>query len=365
MELRSILILQGFNCNVLPTRYVNLITIADTLPMLTNKLGFMESIGGTIRQLVILKNELQMFRTKPIAISVSLICKLLYNYERSRRIKTGNRENFGLLHNAEHIELFIYLFNNIPNNENRTKRNLLVYTIITGLIIPSLLFKSYNVYISNTYENSLPIWFDESLKEMIKTKVTNNYNSNINIHPYNYIVKIFSPYLSWDIQTWNKIEEQIHNLYKKIKKDGFEPDICVGIKTGGALCVKFLSDKFKKKSYYLKCKTWSGNTFVEDWTHAIKLTMNYENYLKDTKSCNVSELNEFPEDVKNVLLFDDTISTGKTMFATREYIQTKYPNALIKTAALIVPHDVKPTLIDYYDNVSNVPIFWPWGCELD
>jgi hypothetical protein len=52
------------------------------------------------------------------------------------------------------------------------------------------------------------------------------------------------------------------------------------------------------------------------------------------------------------------------MYATRDYLQKKYPNSVIKTSSLIIPNE-KCKLVDYYDIISTVPIFWPWGCELD
>ena len=78
----------------------------------------------------------------------------------------------------------------------------------------------------------------------------------------------------------------------------------------------FLSDKFKNcKVGYLKCKTWSGNTFIQDWEHAIKYTLNYENYLADTKSCNVSELTILPHNInKKYTYFNKRSSSNFNKF---------------------------------------------------
>jgi predicted phosphoribosyltransferase len=69
--------------------------------------------------------------------------------------------------------------------------------------------------------------------------------------------------------------------------------------------------------------------------------------------------------VKNVLLFDDTISTGKTIFATCNYLKSKYPEINLKIATFIIPDPKIGHLANYYVDEGTVPIIWEWGVELD
>jgi len=340
----------------------NIIVVFDTVPLLSHNLKYTEYIGSVIRQFVIFKNQLKM----PLeALSVSILCKLIYTYERVHRIKLNERNDFGILHNAEHVELYLYIVNNFPNNITKSKRNILIYTFFTGFIIPSVVFKLYNVYIINIYKEKLPRWFDKKLLNMINKKVIKNYESNIFKQPQKYITKIYSPKLSWEIQTWNKIERQLKNISIKIKNNGFNPDLCVGVKTGGALCVKYLSELLKCSEYcYINCKTWSGNNFKEDLTRVIDYSIDKYEFLKAVENCNVNELSVFPVNVERILLFDDSIVTGKTMYAVCDYLRKKYPKSIIKTCSIIV-NDINNFHVDYYYSLNNIPIFWPWGCELD
>jgi len=38
---------------------------------------------------------------------------------------------------------------------------------------------------------------------------------------------------------------------------------------------------------------------------------------------------------------------------------------VIKTCTLIINYINEYFHVDYYNSVDNIPIFWPWGCELD
>ena len=347
----------------IPKCISHMIACFDVSPMLNDKFTSLEHIGGIIRQFIILKNQLAM-DTKTLTLSV--ICKILYTYERSLRISGNSRNKFGCLHSAEHIELYFYMLNKLSNDKYKSLNNMKYFVFITSVVIPIVLFKLYNYHILHTYKASLPSWFDYSISHIMDQKVNRNYNSNPYNHPYTYITKIFSPLLSWNIQTWDIITNQLASIVRKLKRDNINPDFCVGIKTGGALCVKYISDALNCKRFYLNCKTWSGNTFIEDWTHAINMAYDYERYLKNTASCAVSEFTKLPKHKKKytILLFDDTVSSGKSMYATRDYLYKKYPDAIIKTCALIIPNESK-IMVDYYESKSNVPILWPWGCELD
>jgi hypoxanthine phosphoribosyltransferase len=67
-----------------------------------------------------------------------------------------------------------------------------------------------------------------------------------------------------------------------------------------------------------------------------------------------------------ILLIDDSIATGKTMFNVSNYLLQKYKayNIELKTCALIVPNtDYKYS--NYYCEIGKVPVIWEWGVEVD
>jgi hypoxanthine phosphoribosyltransferase len=288
--------------------------------------------------------------------------------ERNNRIQKNNREDFDLIHCVEHIDLLIYLFHILDINKQNSIINILHYFLATGIIIPSIYFKIVNIYLYNNYKSKFPVWFDNRLKEYYTKKITNNYNSN-NIA--NYIVKIYSPKLNWNFMSWNIIEKYLDKLYKNIHKH-FIPNIIVGVLSGGAFCVKYLANKFKNKNvFYIKCKHWSGKNILHQakdvsnyFTKSHKEYLTSKNKITDFNN----EINEYMNIIKiqniKILLFDDTVSSGKTINNTKKFLKKKFKqfNPIIKTACMIT-NCVK--YVDYFTVKTTIPIMWEWGVELD
>ena len=66
------------------------------------------------------------------------------------------------------------------------------------------------------------------------------------------------------------------------------------------------------------------------------------------------------EEVKNILIIDDAIDTGKTMFIVKSNLNKLFPNAQIKNAVIswtIESSIIKP---DYY-LFKNVLVRFPWS----
>lgn len=288
--------------------------------------------------------------------------------ERYFRIKSNERNNFGILHIFEHIQLYFYAYNNLKHNKKKSKVKIIIFTLLFGFILPSLLFKIINIYLINNYYQRLPNWFDMSLKDVFDKKISKNNESK---NMFNYFVKIYSHKLNFNVMNWKSIENKLDILSSKIINDNFKPDVCIGIASGGAFCLKYLSQKLNcNNTFYLKCKTWSGNTISENIKNTTQYYIDYQKYLNDNKECNITELNGLSDymkknKVKNVLLFDDTISTGKTIFAIDQYLKNKYPRINLKIATIVIPDKKTAYLANYYVNEDTVPIIWEWGVELD
>jgi hypoxanthine phosphoribosyltransferase len=354
--------------NELPQLFVNLISVLDCFPILNSKLNIVEMIGGVTRQFIMLKNSIKLFNENNYILFLFYIFStIIYYFERKQRIKSNNRHNFGYLHIVEHIQLYLYAFKNFEHNAQKSKQNIIIFILFFGLLFPSFIFKFINIYLIKNYNKRLPSWFDLSLKKIYDTKIYNNYNS---FNLFNYFIKFYSHKLNFDVMNWKTIETKLDTLSYKINNDNFTPDICVGVASGGAFCLKYLSQKLKcEKNFYLKCKTWSGNNIIENINHTINFYINYECYLNN-KKFNIKELNELfqymkTNKVKNVLLFDDTISTGKTIFQVNNYLKNNYPEINLKIATFIIPDKKIGYLANYYVDEGTVPIIWEWGVELD
>jgi hypoxanthine phosphoribosyltransferase len=137
--------------------------------------------------------------------------------------------------------------------------------------------------------------------------------------------------------------------------------------------LKYLSGLFNiEKISYIKCKQWSNATPEQQMILAFNyLTKTHNEYVNSSKN-EIYEVNNdldtYIENTKtplNILLFDDTISTGKTIYNVKKYLQTKthkLKNVNIKTACIITNCENNA---DYFVDISTINIMWEWGVELD
>lgn len=226
---------------------------------------------------------------------------------------------------------------------------IIVKCCIFVLFIISLIFKLINVYFIKNYNRRLPEWFDKTLNKLFYKKILKNYKSN---NLFNNFIRLC--YYKFSFMNWGIIEVRLNELSDKIIFDNFKPDICVGVLSGGAFYIKYLSEKLScENNFYLKCKVWSDTTLFNQFKSILNRFVNYEQYLNDNKTCDITEINGLSEYmknniVKNVLLFDDSVSTGKTIYATANYLKNKYPNINLKIATLTITNNKVKKLVNYY-----------------
>lgn len=182
-------------------------------------------------------------------------------------------------------------------------------------------------------------------------------NSDYKRQYYN-AYKIYQSYfyaLSTERITWNKIELLMHhsNINKNI-----EFDCVVAVFSGGGFIGKRLADIYGIKNiYYIKCKMWSQEEISEQLKKVSKIIKN-----KEIK-CEIEiYTNKHNIRGKKVLLVDDTAASGTTIKNCKQYLEKKCEAKLVKSYVLFTP---KKELVDYYSRISRVPLFWPWGYELN
>ena len=345
--------------------FINIITIMDFLPLLSNKLKYFEIFGGIIRSFFnIIGIYNLILQNKFFLVLILLLFKSIYFYERNNRMK-NNRNNFGFLHIFEHIDIFLFLYYTINHNYLLTNINIILYLISTLFIIPIFIMKIINSYLINHYLERLPNWFDLNLLERFKNKLTKNYQQT---NLFYYIIKIFSHKLSYEIMSWYNTQVHMNKIIKKMKDDNCKFDVCIGVCSGGAFLVKYIANEFNTGTHYLKSKVWSDKTILELTTQVIEFQItSYLDYVSNHKLCLVDEIDKSLDisKVKNVLLFDDSIASGKTIYATKMFLMEKYPNIKLTSATIFIPNEEYKYLVDYYSEIATVPICWEWGVELD
>lgn len=176
--------------------------------------------------------------------------------------------------------------------------------------------------------------------------------------------------------------ETIKNIEKLINQTDFYPDIVIGVLNGAKVILeqfkkseKFVTSQFVEVKLQRKTEKSKSNKFVlsvfKILPYAIldKLRMIESKKVKSSITNidfamldNLSFLlDHFPDiDVKRILIIDDAVDSGKTMYILRKQLNEKYPHAEIKSAVIawtIEQSIVKP---DYY-LYKNILVRYPWS----
>ncbi len=132
------------------------------------------------------------------------------------------------------------------------------------------------------------------------------------------------------IVTWEEIVEWSWGLAKKIKESGYRPDIIVGIARGGLVPARLLCD-FLGVENFLSIQS-------QHWTEAAKVSekalIKFE-YVVDLSGM-------------KVLLVDDIVDTGDSMILAKNFIESRWRPAELKTAALQWISPVAKIKPDFY-----------------
>jgi len=146
--------------------------------------------------------------------------------------------------------------------------------------------------------------------------------------------------LEFEVPTWNQIYDMLLNLAEKIRKDGFKPDLIVGVSRGGWPPARVLSDLMDnpnlanvRAEFYLGVAETKG-----------------EPVLTQPVSTSVGG--------KKVLIVDEVADTGKSLKLVKEHI---IEDGAVKIKVATVYYKpwsiVKP---DYYEKETSCWIVFPW-----
>ena len=152
--------------------------------------------------------------------------------------------------------------------------------------------------------------------------------------------KILGSELKLEIPTWEQIYEMLLNLANKIRKDGFKPDVILGVSRGGWPPARVLSDLLEnpelanvKTEFYMGVAETKGEPTI-------------------TQPVSVSVRD------KKVLVVDEIADTGKSLQLIQSHLK-KQGASEIKIATIYY----KPWSVvtpDYYEKESSAWVVFPW-----
>lgn len=146
--------------------------------------------------------------------------------------------------------------------------------------------------------------------------------------------------LQFEVPTWNQIYSMLLNLAHKIRKNGFKPDIIVGVSRGGWPPARVLSDLMGNANL--------ANVRAEFYLGVAETKT--EPVLTQPVSTEVAG--------KKVLIVDEIADTGQSLKLVKEHI-TEKGAAEVKIATVYYKpwSIVKP---DYYEKETSRWVVFPW-----
>jgi hypothetical protein len=146
--------------------------------------------------------------------------------------------------------------------------------------------------------------------------------------------------IEFEVPTWDQIYEMLLNLVEKIRKNGFKPDIIVGVSRGGWPPARVLSDLMGNPNLAnVRAEFYLGVAETKE-----------EPVLTQPVSMKVAG--------KKVLVVDEVADTGKTLKLVKEHIIEKGATEVKIATVYFKPWSiVKP---DYYEKETSCWIVFPW-----
>lgn len=171
-----------------------------------------------------------------------------------------------------------------------------------------------------------------------------------------------------------------HELISKIE---FKPDLVVGILNGGGFVLNDIKNKYNFESYnfelvkYQRYSKLKNNPIVKflikllpykvsNWVRKIES----KRAQKSIATLNLSELSNIEIDlnfttsldktISSILIVDDAIDTGRTIFIVKNNLSKLFPNAHIKTAVIAWTLEMSIIKPDYHI-FKNVLVRFPWS----
>ncbi len=159
------------------------------------------------------------------------------------------------------------------------------------------------------------------------------------------------------------VKKEAKKLADKVKESGFEPDLVFFIASGGFFIGKTVAEETKTELHAVLASRGGGKikkiispiiritpSKIRFWLIELEMRLGFHQRSKERNVVVSKKTRELAgEDINKVLIVDDAVDTGNSMISVISVLQTLFPRAKIKTAALCVIHYSKKILeTDYY-----------------
>jgi len=146
--------------------------------------------------------------------------------------------------------------------------------------------------------------------------------------------------LEFEVPTWNQIYDMLLSLADRMRRDGFRPDVIVGVSRGGWPPARVLSDLLDSPNL--------ANVRAEFYLGVAETKA--EPTITQPLSVDVKG--------KRVLVVDEVADTGKSLKLVKEHVSQKAPVQAKTATVYYKPWSiVKP---DYYEKETSLWIVFPW-----
>lgn len=212
--------------------------------------------------------------------------------------------------------------------------------------------------VDNKIQNAaIPEWVDKSMYESIHKKQNISFFMkllSISLCSMNQQICIFTE--------WHILEKNMDELLEQMKESGIQYDAVVGIKTGGAILSGYLSRKLGIPAYKTKISTVDNDC---NKTNIKSIKSSIDKYgLKIEKEYMICEKIEENLQNKNVILIDETVSTGNTMRTAIEYLQNNKKVGNLFVCSLFSKKEMIGDIpIHKVKNKDYLTLIMPWGYD--
>jgi hypothetical protein len=146
--------------------------------------------------------------------------------------------------------------------------------------------------------------------------------------------------------SWEEIDRLTNIIYNQIGESGFEPQVIVGVGSGGFITLRLLLDRFRG----------SGNG--RPYLPAVASLYDRTGVPGELDVCYMDGVVDI--DGKNVLITDDVADTGRTLRSVNNYYRPQATD--VRTATLhLKPESV--IIPEYYAMITSSWIIYPWEIQ--
>jgi len=201
------------------------------------------------------------------------------------------------------------------------------------------------------HNDPIPQWLSKDLYPIISRKRDNT--SLLSKMIFVWTICLTQKYTLY--MDWNTLEKFADRIIERFRGENI--DIVIGIKSGGAIISDYIAYKLGIPNDYIKiaskCDKSTGET-VNEFLHKHIAKKSYKFNICEEVSVDITG--------KKVLLVDESVATGQTLEANREYLLQKGASQVVLATVESWP-TVNSQLPMFVAAPDHYFIVWPWGYD--